>query len=711
MSVALSIACVCVLTVCQNWFQNRRAKVKQDRKKAFNQMNMPYGMSYGHGHPQQPVMSGQFPHHQEHYQAPMAMQSGDFYPVSADLSSSSLPVRSVEGPSALDMGSHISLQQQYEMQQQALRSMPEASRAATYAPNAVMNSFMAAANGGYMPNNGMSVNAHDIGFPYDGSGFDDFDLNLSVTMPGNNLPHDPSTSQAGFGSYGSMGGLPYQVPDMNHSAPPEETRDSTASLSSTSTPFSSHQQHATPQSANRPTPPSVPSLVSAYSGWTEDPNASNLDNHPVESEDQFNTPYNLNGASSSEQTLPFWSQMGSNPSFNNGFYQQQNVSSQAILSSPDQDVGRTRINSACPSDFDTPPLFGDEGFARRNSSTSNLAGNFESIHIRNGTPDDFKQPGPPTSIAQRRKGRPVTLNPGAMRSASYSAPMPSPGGSNDHTLRRIRSSGIGNAGGRVQKSQPGSAQRSPMVANFSEAAASPKFARAFSSSSTATVGQSGHNGSLAPPTPLTPQEINYWQNGTVIRPHSVKPDHNSPESLNTNWSAEPQSNGVLNNSVSPPTTSLELQQMTQSRLANEAMYRDSPPQSAPATQQNFPRPVYMQHPHMRSGFHSTTDLTLQQPKPSHYRRPSLPDGGAQQDENTYFQNGGLNYDDYKGISLTNINHNVPFAPPASLAPEFLVHEFMPPQPNDPHSHMLRRSTDPQPKAYIFANQGPGDFNS
>lgn len=688
-----------MLTPPQNWFQNRRAKVKQDRKKILNQMNMPYSV-YTHGQ-QVPVMpASQFSHHQDQFNPPMTTMHQDFYPVPADISTASLPTQSVEGPSNLDMGSQLSLQQSYDMQQQALRSIPEANQTAAYAPNVVMNSFMAAANGSYMPNPNMSMTSQDLGYPYDGSSFpSDMSFNVPISVS-SGMPNENSSSQPSFSGYGDLPPLPYTLSDMNTTnSISVDTHESSASLSSVSSPFSNGQANATPQSSNGPTPP-VASIVSAYTGWTEDPNAPAL-NQPEETEDQFNTPYNLTGASTSEQTLPFWNQ-----AYSNGFYQQQNVSSQAVLSSPPQDSTRGRLNSGCHSDLEAP-LFNDDAFTRRNSSTSNLAGNFESIQIRNGTPDEFKQPGQPTSIAQRRKGRPVTLNPGAMRSASYSAPMPSPGGNNDHTLRRIRSSGIPNAAGRVQKSQPGSAQRSPMVANFQEAAASPKFARAFSSSSSATL---NHGGSLAPPTPLTPQDMSYWQNNTVIRPHSVKPDHNSPESLNTNWSAEPQSNGVFTNSVSPPSTSLDLQQMTQSRLANEAMYKDSPPQSAPATQQNFTRPVYMQHPHMRPGFHSTTDLTIAEPKPSHFRRPSLPETAPPPEENGYFQGNNFTYDDYKGISLTNINHNVPFAPPASLAPEFLVHEFIPPQANDPNG-MMRRSTDPQPKSYIFANQGPGDYRN
>ncbi|KAF2833197.1 hypothetical protein CC86DRAFT_376410 [Ophiobolus disseminans] len=682
-----------------NWFQNRRAKVKQDRKKVANQMNMALNTQYGmYGHSSIAVMAGQYSHHPEQHQLHMTMNQ-DYHAMTADISPASLPVQGVDGASALDLTAQMSLQQSYDMQ--ALRSIPEANRSAAYPPNAVMDSFMAAANGSYMHNPGLSANTQDVDFPYDTTGFSN---ELSFSVP-TDISTDSAPLQSAYTGYASLGGLPY---DLNTSPMPAEAHQSSASLSTQSSPFSSAQTNMTPQSSNGPTPPSVASVVSAYSGWTEDPSNGTLSHQADESEDQFSTPYNLNAATSSEQTLPFWAQQSTNAAYGQGFYQQANVSSQAVLSSPDQDM--VRKASAGPSDFDPPPMFHDDAFTRRNSSTSNLAGNFEAIQIRNGTPDEFKQPGQPTSIAQRRKGRPVTLNPGAMRSASYSAPMPSPGGSNDHALRRIRSSGIANAAGRVQKSQPGSAQRSPMVANFSEAAASPKFARTFSSSSTATMGPGG---SLAPPTPLTPQDMGlYWQNNTVIRPHSVMPEHNSPESMNANWSSESQSTSAFAKSVSPPTTSLELQHMTQAQYTNEAMYRDSPPQSAPATQQNFPRPMYMQHPHTRPGFHSTTDLTIAQPKPSHYRRPSLPDNAqAPIDDANFFHNGNFNYEDYKDISLTNIAHNVPFAPRPSQAPEFLVHEFIPPQGHDSQSSMYRRSIEPQAKSYIFANQGPRDFKS
>jgi hypothetical protein len=413
-----------------------------------------------------PVRPGQYAHHPEQLQMHMPM-SQEYHPMTADISPAMLPVQSTEGASALDLTSQISLQQSYDMQ--ALRSIPEANRSTAYPPNAVMNSFMAAANGSYMHNTGMPVNTQEVEYPpYDTTAFAN-ELSFSLST---DLQNEPAPSHASYLGYGPLGGMPYGITDVNtNNSLSGDAHQSSASLSTHSSPFSGVQTTITPQSSNGPTPPSVASVVSAYSGWTEDPNSGNMNNQTDESEDQFTTPYNMNGASASEQTLPFWAQAGTNTSYNHNFYQQANVSSQAILSSPDQDMARK--GSFAPSDFEPPPAFHDDGFARRNSSTSNLAGNFEAIQIRTGTPDDFKQPGQPTSIAQRRKGRPVTLNPGSMRSASYSAPMPSPGGNSDHALRRIRSSGIPNAAGRVQKSQPGSAQRSPMVANFSEAAASP----------------------------------------------------------------------------------------------------------------------------------------------------------------------------------------------------------------------------------------------
>lgn len=663
-----------------------------------------------------PVMPGHYAPQQEQQFPQMHMQAPEYFSLNADISPASHPVQNLEGPSALDLAPQIPMQQQpqqpYDMQHH-LRSIPEANRTASFHPNpsAMMHTIMAATNGAYMHDSSLPTNTQDGGFSYDNSTLPQtFPSDLAYTMAANTTS-DMAPSHTDFTGFSDFN-LDYSTlgNPVTDTATPINAQPSTSSISSAPSPFSGAPSTGANQSPTDPTPSSIASVTSLYTGWTEDQSQLTQNKQEEnETEDSFITPYNMPQAAASEQTLPFWGQPSANQMYpQSTFYQQSNASAHAVLSSVTQD--QPRKFSGAPSDFDLAIPFREDTFIRRNSSTSNLANNMDAIHIRNGnsTPDEYQQPNQSTSIAVRRQKRPVALNSTAMRSASYSAALPSPGRNGDHTLRRIRSSGIPNAGGRVQKSQPSSAQRSPMTMTFSEAAASPKFARTFSTSSSNTVGQGG---SLCPPTPLTPQDFggNMWQSSTVIRPHSVMPEHNSPESMHTNWSSD-QAGNVLAKSGSPPSASLDLQ----ARFINDAMYRDTPPQSAPATQQSFQHSGYVQRPQMRPGYHSTTDLTIQQPKPSHFRRPSLPDTAQNQVEDPnaqYFPSGNLTFDDFNDVSLDGIHHNVPFAPPPGMVPQFLVHEYSPPQASDPHGNLVRRTTDPQPKSYIFANQGPGDFRA
>ncbi|KAF1930974.1 uncharacterized protein M421DRAFT_57951 [Didymella exigua CBS 183.55] len=704
-----------------NWFQNRRAKVKQDRKKALNQYNMQIGMSV-YGHQQVSVMSGQHfapPHHLEMYQQhqqhqpvpqpqPHIPMPQEYGPVTADISPASLPVQSMDGPSALDLGPQTSLQQPFDMHQYNLRTISEADRTTSYPPQMMMHSALMAATAGpsYMQQSMPSDN-QEQGFPYSNGLTSQYANGVAFSMP-QTLPNGPALPQDTFNGYADFSNLDYTALAAAQTDPPgqAEAQNSTGTCSTGQSPYSGNQS-VTPQSSNGPTPPvaSVASITSMYSGWKGDP-ASDAQLEQGHDNDDFAATFNFDQHTPSDNAMPFWGSNGSVPSFpQNNFYQQVNNSSQAILSSPEHDL--TRKHSAAASDLEMPPMFGEDGFRRRNSSTSNLASNMDAVHIRNGTPDDFKQLAQTSSIAVRRQKRPVNLSSSAMRSASYTPGMPSPAGNPDHTLRRIRSTGIPNAGGRVQKSRPGSAQPSPMVSSFSEAAASPKFARTFSSSSATTL---GNNGSLAPPTPLTPQEMGfYWQPQGTMRPHAL-PEHSSPASLNTNWSAEPFATS-LNIKGSPPATPLDLQRLNQARLANESLYRDTPPQSAPPTQQSFPHTGFMQPPRMRSAFHSSTDLTLQQPKPSHFRRPSLPDTAQNPTDEVshpdYSYGGNFGYNE---ISLQGISHNVPFAPPVSSMPDFLVHQYTPSQgTTDMHGNAIRRMD--VPKSYVFANQSASDFKS
>ncbi|KAF2691324.1 hypothetical protein K458DRAFT_287175 [Lentithecium fluviatile CBS 122367] len=683
-----------------NWFQNRRAKVKQDIKKQINQYNMSMGV---YGAPQMPMVPPQFQQHPEQPQTHLHVNQ-EYFPGTADISPTCLPVQSVEGPSALELGPQMTLQQPYDMHH-SLRSIPEADRSTSYHPNAVMHSFMAATAGPTYA----CLPPQESGCSYDTSGLPSAmqgDLTFSVpsTMPNGTAPsNDPFSTFSEFSTY--------DYPNMSmNTTNASDVQNSTESISPEASPFSGAQSTETTQSSNVQNVSSVASIASVYSGWTEDTNSGPDVKPGNDAEDLFDTPYSLPQASVSEAA--FWGPNGRTQAFSQSdMYQQPNVSAHAILSSPSQ---HERKVSAGPGEFEVS-TFSDEVYARRDSSTSNLANNIEAIHIQNNTPDEFQQPSQSSSIAARRHKRPTALNSSTLRSASYTSGMPSPGNNGDHTLRRIRSSGITNAtAGRVTKPTPGSAQRSPMTLTFADAAASPKFARTFSATSSTTLGQGG---SLAPPTPQTPNETGrfpYWQSNTVFRNHPAMPDHSSPESINVNWTSDNQSTGVYSSGASPPSTPLDLAQLNQARLAHENLYRDTPPQSAPATQQAFPRTALMQPPQIRAGFHSSTDLTIAQPKPSHFRRPSLPEQGHNQlnDGNMQYpgQFGNFTYDDIRDMSLSGIHHDVPFAPRVSNMPDFLVHQYSPPQ-GGPHANLMRRTTEPQPKNYIFANQGPHDFRA
>lgn len=644
-------------------------------------------MSMGiYGPPQIPIATTQFSQHRDQPQPQLPVPQ-PFFPTAANVSPASVPVQSVEGPSALDLGPQMTLQQPYDMHH-SLRSIPEADRATSYHPDAVMHSIMAATAGAsYMQ-------PQSSGFSYDS--------NLVTGLPNDDFsqPAWSNVTESSPESYGVFQDYLQYAAALNTGAP-ADVQNSAGSISSEASPFSGTQSTGTTQSSTEPNVSSVASITSMFSGWTDNQD-SGADMKPAnDTDDLFEPPYNLPQASASEAALPFWGPNGQGPAFSQSdMYQHSNVSAHAVLSSPGHSERKLSVG---PSEYDAP-TFGDEVFTRRNSSTSNLANNIEAIHIQTGSPDDFASTIQGSSIAARRQKRPTALNSSTLRSASYSNGMPSPGNNSDHTLRRIRSSGITNAG-RVQKPTPGSAQRSPMSLTFTDAASSPKFARTFSSSSVNTLGQGG---SLAPPTPQTPNETGrfpYWQSNTVFRTNPPMPDHSSPESLGgANWSVEPSNGG------SPSSTPLDLAQLNQARLNTDSVYRDTPPQSAPATQQTFPRTTMMQPPQMRHAFHSSTDLTLAQPKPNHFRRPSLPEPRQDNDANAPYngQFDSFNYEDFKDFPLSGIQHNVPFAPPVSAMPDFLVHHYAPPQ--GVHGHM-RRTTEPQARNYIFANQGPGDFRS
>lgn len=258
----------------------------------------------------------------------------------------------------------------------------------------------------------------------------------------------------------------------------------------------------------------------------------------------------------------------------------------------------------------------DEAYVRRDSQNgSMLAQQMNSFGLQTPQPPQsatFKSPAPPSDhagslAARRQRPRPAALPLASLRSQSYSgaAPQVSPShpaaqnlAAPNQSLRRIRSSNVISGGvvqgGRVMKSTPGSAQRSPLAFTFAESMNSPKAARHASTSST---------GNLAPPTPMSPSEL---PNRPTFPPwQSSSGQFSSRQASISETDAEhvlsniPSANASSQNVSSPPHTPMfhhhgqQMQQFNQCRVGGNAITENTPPQSAPAAQQTFPSSVFM----------------------------------------------------------------------------------------------------------------------
>lgn len=242
----------------------------------------------------------------------------------------------------------------------------------------------------------------------------------------------------------------------------------------------------------------------------------------------------------------------------------------------------------------------DDAFERRDSQAANmLAQSLRNVDIHTPQPAQtatFKSPAPPANIAARRQRRPAPIGLAAMRSQSYSGTIPpqtSPGLAQQQNMgpgqqiRRIRSSNMINGGvahGRVMKS--GSAQRSPLSFTFADAMNSPRH----------VSGQS----SLAPPTPMTPQDFSGQEVGAQFPSWNAASGQTSRQpSINESefeHEVPPPSSSVPAQSFSSPphTPSFYQQQYVQQRVGNNVIMQNTPPQSAPASQLSFPSSAYAQ---------------------------------------------------------------------------------------------------------------------
>ncbi|KAL0260993.1 hypothetical protein SLS55_004685 [Diplodia seriata] len=739
-----------------NWFQNRRAKVKQDMKKQMAQYTMQVPVQQHPPQQQQSQQQPQMPQQQipMHTQmqpppqnAPQSQpQRPEFSYGPPDMSSSSLPGNGFAVQQAPEMMAPQMPPQDYSSGHgHVLSSIAESSQPGSY--DAVIQSL---------------VNA---GYPVPPNPFASFD--------GSSVPHSMGgDSHFGFADFpgsdpfgdglGDFGADHFDFNTLASSAPASFSgHNARAAASSETSPYSAGQSIQNGGS----------SAASVQSGWMDDAARVNQREDSQEGSISGSVP----GPGGQWMANHFQPQ---------GVYQQSNTSNQTLISTA-ADPSEASMYQFSQSDFNPPFTFSDEALHRRDSPATALAQSMGNVEIQGQSNGDaaFRQPDQPSSIAARRqRPRPAALGQAALRSASYSAGMPSSPGTNnhnlkaDHTLRRIRSTGLVN-GGRIQKSNAGSAQRSPMHFTFADAAVSPNFPA--STYAPSISGPPVSTGSLAPPTPLTPSEpgrFPSWQSPGNVQ-SSVTSNQDTPsraDGAGVLYSMAPTSAAF--STASPPETPLSLASIYENRhrtRISNGSHRDTPPQSAPAQQQSFPRSAFTpqqtsmaEEPHQLPPQLPPQPQQQPQPQPhlqlqpqQHHhlhhhqsmenthsqlmmhqqaqRRPSLPEGGMVPYDMAAMQyavpmfnaDGDLQMAPVQFSQDQSMNYGKQSQPTMAFPPDmgngqmqhhmgmhqqgFYVHQYSPPDGSSGHGGQTssRRQSEMQPKNYIFANQTPGDFKA
>ncbi|KAH0368775.1 hypothetical protein KCU84_g4894, partial [Aureobasidium melanogenum] len=393
-----------------------------------------------------------------------------------------------------------------------------------------------------------------------------------------------------------------------------------------------------------------------------------------------------------------------------------------------------------PSEYlDQPMAFPGDDYNRRESSTVQLARSMQSF-----TMASQRSAMPSSSIAARRqRPRPAPLGTtsASTRSTSYCGTLPtSPGpvaGNHTmggHSLRRIKSSQAMNgiAGGRIQKNI-GAAQRSPSGYTTFAEANNARFGRRASAFTPAYASLAASTVSLAPPTPLSPTKtartLRQMQSQPMLRQTSLP---------------EGDENYIVSGmNFSPPSTPLYGGQFIRSRMGSLAVPADNtPPQSAPATQQCFPSGAFSP-PHM-----SAMPMVQSQANPQAFlgmlpnEYPQMHNVmfPAQQQQSQYMDtqmsyimtNTGEVISGYPvmppftqgHMQATPPHQQQPFLPSSSLSPnvlgssqvpkhvnpgaDFFVHEYSPPR-DVKQSNTPRKAVETGPKNYTFSNHGPEYF--
>jgi hypothetical protein len=391
-----------------------------------------------------------------------------------------------------------------------------------------------------------------------------------------------------------------------------------------------------------------------------------------------------------DATSPQDSAMWANFMGQQDMYLHSNNNSNQVLASTSEPADGISIQ-VDPSGYDMSVSVAEDEYSRRTSSSSAMPDG-------NDIPGDLKQPDRSGSslYSRRQRPRPTTLNKNALRSSSYSAASPaSPRGlDSQKALRHVRSMGV--MPPRIQKSGRSSTQPSPRHLSFADT----NF-QALNSAGLVTQG-----GALAPPTPLSPHDVTYQPNWSNPGLTSSQSPSLGPDAIPVAWGSD--------SGASPPTTPAEQYRLGMQQFVSGAAVKDTPPQSAPATQQSFPRSSYMQYAQqdsqMINDFNGMQIPVRSQPM----RRPSMPEqdhiavdhqmmypmqfkNDSAIDGIAYMPNGIPAY-----TSMVTVPSNTPQA-------EFQVHQYRPPtgSQGDPSP---RRDHNLLKKSYTFSNASLSDFN-
>lgn len=356
--------------------------------------------------------------------------------------------------------------------------------------------------------------------------------------------------------------------------------------------------------------------------------------------------------------------------------------------------------------------------SRRPSSSEELAETINGIGIQTTTPLPtniegamWRRPEKELDLAARRKRpRPAAIGTTAHHrlvapsAVSPNTRMPSFGAPHHHTLRHAKSShNLGSRYAGVRKfSAP---QRSPLgFTSFAEAAA----AAGSEQKHKHRLHSSASVGNLAPPTPLTPEDLQQMLPTTT----SDNQLDLASQHLTDSQGLFPVTQPMQINVASPPDTPLNMDMFSAVQYQGLAPPLSAPPQYATFTEY----PTISSEPLTAVSWAVSTPDTAAFPASVQSQRQQQPPTYIyEQDEDEQQQESTWTTLSEEGSSLYGSTKTSATPPASTMTGEeqdhnmtqFHIHEF--PKQQEAHRNVAQQLAPQTPKNYTFSNQTPSDF--